>query len=97
LFAPGPITDVALARANLKSNNRGGNWQDEIRALSLAVSLWDAVGSGGGRLSSELKAVLVRRELPLAVQRALHVTDDDPTMTALSAIQRQTDASWRHR
>jgi hypothetical protein len=70
-------------------------WQDEIRALSLAVSLWDAVGAGGGRLSSELKAALVRRELPLTVQRALHVTDDDPTMTALSAIQRQTDAHLR--
>jgi hypothetical protein len=33
--------------------------------------------------------------LPLAVKRALHVSDDDPMMTALSAIQRQTDAHLR--
>jgi hypothetical protein len=70
-------------------------WQDEIRALSLAVSLWDAISVGGNRLAAELKAALVKRELPLAVQRALHVTDDDPIMTALSAIQRQTDAHLR--
>jgi len=38
---------------------------------------------------------LAKRELPLAVQRALHVTDDDAIMTALSAIQRQTDALLR--
>jgi hypothetical protein len=70
-------------------------WQAKIRALHLAVSLWDAVSVGGNRLAAELKAALVERELPLLVQRALHVTDDDPIMTALSAIQRQTDTHLR--
>jgi hypothetical protein len=70
-------------------------WHDEIRALRLAVALWDAVSEGGNRLTAELKAALVHRELPLAVQQRFHITDDDPIMPTLSAIQRQTDAHLR--
>jgi hypothetical protein len=33
--------------------------------------------------------------LPLAVQRKLHISDDDPIMIALSVIQRVTDAKLR--
>ena len=38
-------------------------WQDEIRALSLAVSLWDATSVGGNRLAAELKAALVKTRI----------------------------------
>src|ERR1700737_199124 len=67
-------------------------WHDEIRALRLTVALWDAVSVGGNRLTTELKAALVQRELPLALQQRFHIVDDDPIMATLSAIQRQTDA-----
>jgi hypothetical protein len=70
-------------------------WQDEIRTLRLAVMVWDAASTGGNQLATQLKAALAKRDLPLMVRRALHVTDDDPMMTALSFIQRQTDAHLR--
>ena len=70
-------------------------WQDEVHALKLTVSLWNTVSTGGNQLATELKAALAKLELPIFVQRALHLTDDDPLMTALSLIQRQTDAHLR--
>ena len=67
-------------------------WQAEIRALQRAVSLWDAISAGEGQEWAELKAALAADELPLAVQRALHISDDDPMMIGLAAIQRVTDS-----
>jgi hypothetical protein len=63
-------------------------WSGEIKSLRSALSLWELIRSGK---SSELRAELAKRDLPLAVKGRLHIEDDDPAMAALSPIQKVTD------
>jgi hypothetical protein len=81
-----------VSRLANKHAHYGGESQNS-RFLPILEFLVGTTGSNP--VATELKAALVKLDLPLMVQRALHVSDDDPMMTALSWIQRQTDAHLR--
>jgi hypothetical protein len=70
-------------------------WKEELEAFKLALEAWDAVAAASGQALAELKAKLATPQLPLALQRALHLDDEDPAMAALSLIQRLADARLR--
>ena len=53
-------------------------WKEEIEAFKLALEAWDAVAAGSRQALAELKAKLGAPQLPLAVQRALHLDDRIP-------------------
>jgi hypothetical protein len=48
-------------------------WEREIKKLQEAVILWRLTASGNNKLLRDLKARLNPRDVPLALQRYLHV------------------------
>jgi hypothetical protein len=72
-----------------------GLWKGEIEAFKLALETWDALVAGSGQALAELKARWNGPRLPFAVQKALHLSDEDPAMAALSLVQRLADERLR--
>jgi len=70
-------------------------WHGEIKALRLATDIWDRVATGSRHDLVELKTKVAALKFPLALQRDLHLDDEDPAAAALSAIQRITDPRLR--
>jgi hypothetical protein len=68
-------------------------WKREIEELQAAVILWRIIASGNKKLLKRLHAEFSPRDVPLAVQRYLHV--DDPAMFLLGKIQRMSDLRLR--
>ncbi len=66
-------------------------WENEIRALQIAVRLWGAVESRDEKTIAEFKEILSNPDAPLAVRKQMHLDKTDPTMTLLGQIQRFTD------
>lgn len=70
-------------------------WKEEIDAFKLALEAWDVVAAGSRQALANFKAKLAAPQFPLAVQRALHLDDEDPARAVLSLVQRLADARLR--
>lgn len=66
-------------------------WKREIEDLQQAVFRWRLVLSGDRKAMEKLKRKLGPHDVPLAIQRRLHVDNKDPSMFFLGALQRATD------
>jgi hypothetical protein len=63
-------------------------WENEIKRFASAVSLWELIRAGR---AAELRAELVKLDLPPGLKNRFHFEDDDPAMAGLSVIQRFID------
>jgi hypothetical protein len=70
-------------------------WKDEIGVFKLALEAWDAIVASSGQALADLKARWSMPKLPLAMKKALHLSDEDPATAALSLVQRLADERLR--